>query len=371
MEILIVTVFFILILSWNHETDYYGPKWSLLAGLALAGLAYNIYLQSFWFFAFPFVVLTPQVLATGTSRFFKHYATKYLNKEQQMKLVIESCRTLISFFAVAIIFISVNGKMLYWVNYIIPFLIAGNMIWKFLPKKYKNFPLPHIQQAKIENIIHGLGANSSVDATLTSILAMFYICSDAPNTIKYAVALMAFVSIIKTKASSGLGAFVISFIFYLVFVDHFYYAFAITPIALGIGYKVYGKGLWSLSGREYIWEIAMKELYPICGKITGLMGGAYRVMMPFMENKLAGKVKPTSFLWAHSDLLQIAVEYGFLGILSAGLFLGGYINYGNAMDYAFMICVLLNCVANFPLHMAPDVLIITLYLKRFAYNHGG
>lgn len=80
-------------------------------------------------------------------------------------------------------------------------------------------------------------------------------------------------------------------------------------------YSYLGDTLFDSSGRVWMWARAMKFFTRFCNPWLGAGAGAFSVVGPYLSQPL-----PESFIWLHSDWLQILFEQGYLGLALASAF---------------------------------------------------
>jgi hypothetical protein len=348
----IVSVFF-----WhNIKTNYFAPKWWFLSLIVGGLLSWNIYLTSHlsWSLFYFFLL--------NSSLFFSifPYKNKSLTNDNNLNqsASFECSKTSISLLVLGVLFVLIDKRMILSVDHALCGLIIGNFIWKMLPRKIRLFE--SARNGGVE--LRGMGGNLSVDATLTSLTYAMILISPLDEMIKLALLPIAGISILITRASSGLFAFFFSSIYYFGIVEKNIYiiiSFCLFGLIAVIRYK---EKLLALSGRDWLWKEPfkiMKSFNAFFGMGNGNYRTLVRVLFPSKSNN-----KTYRFLWAHNDYLQLFMECGYIGLI---LLIASIVQMSIGIDsiyITFMICYGINAFSNFPTHMAPDSFLLTVFLKR-------
>ena len=351
-------IMLLVLFSYNLKTNYYHYKFGLFYGIMISFLIHLVMVK----YSIAIGALIGFMAIQSLYHAFFHHFTYEGPTNENSTSSLEFLKTTSVCAAVlgALAFLPafVAGDSIE----IMPYLIIIGSIWTIIsPKVY-------VSKWKTKINTYGFGANSSVDATLMSIMVSFSLLIH-PTTLTYFAIVLAGIAIARTKAAMGAAGYITCLSVYF-----FPYSLVLIPIGLILANLYYDKIKVFLSprGRYEIWEYSIKVCGPFWKPLTGIGAGAYRYVVPKIQCdtgtiliKNPDMPKELNYhLWAHNDLLQFFLECGFIGIvlLLFSVFDITVLASGNRGAIAFIACWAINSLGNFNNHLAPDVSLLTLFL---------
>ena len=297
-----------------------------------------------------------------------------------INLAYSVTKTHVVLLGAGILLLFLKEKVVYNIFRSVEYLLLANILMTFLPKKWTEFS---IESKERKAPIFGMGANTSVNATLTSLMVPFILPFFPENPLWYGtILILALLSILKARASVGAGAFVASlFVYFSFYFDFSFYYF----LYFGLTFLVFlfiadvlmrraapiTNGIFYVSGRNHIYSFAKNNVWNNANKFLGIGAGAFEYLMPTIQTEALkqGKDKNNmaTYCWLHSDIGQVIIEGGWVGFaLAAIAFLASvwmcFQNH-NWVGLSFLAAYFVNSAVNFPNHLAPDCFLVLVMLK--------
>jgi len=274
----------------------------------------------------------------------------------------ECMRTYAAVIASGIFLLSLTHDVMNIIIDLIPALLFINVI---LQKNYKSFRLK--TDWGTTPPIQGFGANPSLDSTLCSLMFAVMLMNEY-HWIYWVIAIPSLLyCLYRNKATSGLLGVLGASSAWLML--HQYYI-PLLLLWLACGTIVYfNRELLSPSGRLEIYKHAYEKLWIRSTKRFGLGNGAFKLVMMLTGNikvkgyeNSKGDITSTSHL--HSDILQMPLDIGIVGVVLFVIMFLSLIFTMNTIGWIFLAALLPNVLFNFPIHLAPHVFFILLALKQ-------
>jgi hypothetical protein len=213
--------------------------------------------------------------------------------------------------------------------------------------------------------IIGPGANLSVNCTLLSLFLPFTITNK--NLIATVFILVA---MIISHATSGLMAAGFVGITYMFLTRNWKIFFAMAFIFILALFVTGSRALFSDSHRLNCWKVALMYWMDNFNGIVGSGPGSFKAIFPAYQ-KTSNQIGAGYFIWLHSDWLQAYLETGILGLISMLALviklLKRCYTTGLECELLFLVAFSANMLTNFPMHMAPDMLLLCLVMASI-YN---
>lgn len=352
MLVIITVLILFLLFSFNVDTDYYRPKWILLT--CIFSILFGIHVASV--LSIPLGLLCAYLsIQTIYNSQVKHFT--FGDAPVNPIAALGMSHSIIALWCIFGLMVLLPSKVSDIAIEYMPYLTIVCAIWSFVsPKqmcKRLNRKLP----------VFGMGANQSVTTTLISLMSAFSLMHE--SEIMYVSLFFAIAAIIRLKATIGAVGFVAAMLVF--FFPNSLWA---IPLVLLSAFIVNKKNpvFWKLSGREKIWKFSWVELVPFFKYPFGIGLGVYKYVIPYMQYTKGASLpeKEQYPIWAHSDIYQLFLETGVVGILICGAIVmqTTYMSLDNNAALAFIACYLVNSAGNFPNHLAPDSLLLTMFLKK-------
>lgn len=261
-----------------------------------------------------------------------------------------------------------NASMIGFIQiaFLLYFAMGGlNFIKKYMPHLFWfNIGLTYLCNF-LDLKWHGLGINLSLNGTLLSLQLAFVL-----RRSKFFAPIAALIAIALTRSSMGLIAIIIGMFFFFLFqplITKKERIIILTcPIFLiPIFLYLYGASLFSLTGREKIWAIALEYMNQNNSWIFGHGWGSWAYLGPKMQIDI-GWLKHGLFIHLHSDILQVLFESGIVGLslfgISFGILLTRFYKRKLMSELYFIIAFIISCIGNFPLRLAPSMILLGLII---------
>ena len=127
------------------------------------------------------------------------------------------------------------------------------------------------------------------------------------------------------------------------------------------GQHLLGYEFWNQNGRFEIWEMGWKHYRHFGSAIWGLGYASTQIFLP-LEQLTTGHMHGQTFLWFHSDWLQLAIEGGFVGMFCVFLSLGRALkqSWGHTEYLASLLGFVTLGVMDYPLRMPIHCFVLAL-----------
>ena len=371
--IIAIGIILSLCFAYHPNSDYSYPKRFLLSVFGILLLTYQIS-QSFPFLALFANYAMISACYFATWNYAKHPCTSF--PRRNFAFINMMSVQFMDFLILAVVFLYAPTEILYATP--VAAIVGG--VLSFIPIKV----MSNYLKRKVPVV--GFGANTSVNSTLMSLLAIASLISPLPYSFGLIGWAFAGIGAIKTKGSAGVAGLALGSAVYFAY-DYPTYVGIIILIAITLSIlfsKQLGKffvnkpeGLWEwwpthaifhLSHRDYLWTFAWREVRPLCNRWFGIGFGAFAYLMPAVQinkkEKIMGKSKRI-MTWLHNDFLQTVIEGGIIGGVLLVLMLSEfvYLGYADKWFMAFFACAIVNLAANFPARLAPDSLLLVMSIK--------
>jgi hypothetical protein len=366
---MITFLILLLIILFHYKSNYYAPRWAMSSFVVVTFLTYQITLQSSFYFGLLYWWLAVNAgfwaIYNFTTR-YNHFAD------------LENCRTFISVLLMGIVFYFLDREIIDSIFYAAPFLLIFNSLFKMIPYRFRRVsfnekrPDPEknlIYLVPVSKPIYGIGGNPSVDSTFVSLLIGITLPLEIHFLLKSVAILAALHCLIDNKASAGALGFIFALLVWLFLIGEWYALTALTVLTVLL-LVIIRKDFFRPSGRIEMWNHVSKKLIMKNFAWQGLGNGSYKVFAPMAgevetnyDDGHGNKINMTS-LWAHNDCLQFFIENGVVGTI---LVLGFIFSIMPIMDLAawvFFAALIPNLIFNFPMHLAPDTLLVVASLKN-------
>lgn len=349
---LLILIGMLIFFLYTPQTNYCQPKFALLSVLSVAMLCWGIFEVSNWPLGLFFFILLFSSLRNAIYPLFGKW------QDWDFLTALESSKTSIAVLSMGLVFLFSTKDLIENIFQVIPYMLILNAIFKIVPEKYRM--LTSLTGHKYP--LHGLGGNTSVDASLVSIMCAITLMREYPFAVKELGIIATAFCLYKNRGTAGILGFVFSAFPWAIYTNRLEIA---VPIAYGMALAIIKdwKFLSKDSGRWVIWNHMWKNIVSRKTMLFGVGNGSYKLYMPH-----AGGIKiensSVRVEWAHNDLFQLFVETGIVGIASLVLFLFSIVPMMEFQHWIVLIALLPNIIFNFSMHMAPDCFLIILSLKE-------
>lgn len=382
LELLVVFIFVLWWFNYNPDTDYCFPKFLVLKIIMVVILAYYM----FQILPITTLLITYALLSScyisSYSRFKNVWSPNELDKNNTYMLGIST--KFLDILALIIAFIFIPNRFVQPFFDIMPLVSIVGSIITFIPR--------HIKCERSNRIArcYGPGANSSVNSSLMSLIAMASLASTLPYHIGIVGYLFGFAAVLRSFGMSGiLAIFGGSFVYWMYQYPLYtcYVSLALIPIIL-LGlyltrnkldkpvrpivlFGKYTHPLFTFSLRDVFWKFTWEEVYlKYKHKWFGIGNGSLIYALP--EAQIRKKESTYLYFknqvlpWLHSSVLQWVIEGGRLGVilLIFSLFELLVLGHLDAFFMGFLVTFFINSLFNFPVQMAVDSFLMVMVIKK-------
>jgi hypothetical protein len=379
----LLLIVFVAWCSWNADTDYKYPKQLAFNLGSIALLSWYVFqvlpLGSFLVF---YALASSCYMSTWPR--LNHFCSK--EKKRNFLFLNAVSTQFIDTLVLVLMFLFFPTKMLRPLFDIMPIVSIIGAIWTFIPYKVK------CERLNQDVRCWGYGANSSVNSTLMSLIAMASLGSLLPYHLGLIGWCIGFLAVIRSMGSAGIiGISAGSFIYGLY--HNPIIPFIVTGIVLltlplwwnwskskmcnCTPLVLFGRKMhpfFSLSYRDIIYKFAWKSVYQkYAHKWFGIGNGTFYYAMPaiqIVEKEETYLKTKQVVMWLHSTFFQWAIEGGKVGAVLLVLAMAEliFIGHKDAFFMSFSACLFINSCFNFPDKMPVDSFLSVMVIKKLVYS---
>jgi len=287
----------------------------------------------------------------GNHLYISHFAKRYyVNGKINPAMVMKSEKYLIIVLCLLLISLVLTKKNIDTIFKIVAAMLPMLLLWQL------SFYLFH---SKFPHY-----ANSSVAMTSYSIMlaASWNYYNKNMKILCFALFSAYF---LLDKSIIGFFAFVSSLMFLrAIKKDHFWSKLAVFgAIATCVVIHLYNPQIFSLNGREFVWQHTISLFDNMNSYVFGVGGSTYSHFMPLYQ--LINKLEWTGgyFSNTHNDFLQLFFEHGAVGMLLLCAMLVDILYKTHKSSRQFLLFFFVLCVnmfGNFPLQVPSDLFMVFL-----------
>lgn len=374
---IVISVCLILFFSFNYKTDYKFPKQFVLNCIGSLLICWKLFEQMPLCSFLVLYMLISSSFQSHWAQLENHCTGK--NKQRNWGYLYQTSTQFIDILILSILFIFYPSEWLRPTLDSIPYVTIVGTILTFMII-YGNSRTNRLR-------VWGYSGNPSVNSTFMSILAI----ASLQSSNKYMAIIGCIVGVIgaiKSYGSVGIFASLAGVFTYLVMTKT-YLTLALTPIILLTSplWWSWSKNLFpkkdantwyekihpvfSFSGREQYWKMAVNELYKQYKyKWFGIGSGSFIYSFPMLQLIKSNGKERMLMVWLHNDILQFFIEHGPVGSFLLALSCSELIYKGhNSPEFmALAVCMFVNSLANFPNKMAPDMFVWIISIKSLLWK---
>ena len=205
----------------------------------------------------------------------------------------------------------------------------------------------------------GLMGNRSIGATFTAFWIFFAVHVVEDKCWHWAVWIIGVIAIACSNSSISFAALGLGVAAWYLLTKRNWKMLGIGAVGAGVASMWVTPRMFLDNPRYHIWKIFYDFWTKNFNWWVGSGGGTFQAY-GYTATQDAHYNYPAIFLWAHSDWLQIALEYGIIGFVLAVWAYGDVLWRARKKPYLFggMIALAVTMIGNYPLENAPCALLV-------------